>query len=58
MGTKRVRRPISLDPEVERAQAALLDRVVAGWSSRRVQWSGDDTQVIEDEDVLRRSASR
>lgn len=40
-------RALGLDDEVEQAQAAFLDREVAGWSSRRVRWSGGETQVIE-----------
>lgn len=31
-----------LDALVEQAQAALLDREVTGWSSRRLRWSGGE----------------
>lgn len=41
------RRARELDLEVAAAQAALLDREVGAWSSRRIRWSGGDTQVIE-----------
>ena len=40
-------RALGLDGEVEQAQAAFLDREVAGWSSRRLRWSGGETQAIE-----------
>lgn len=40
-------RSVGLDEAVERAQRALLDREIPGWSSRRLRWSGGETQVIE-----------
>ena len=36
-----------LDRDVEAAQKALLDREVGAWSSRRLRWSGGETQMIE-----------
>jgi hypothetical protein len=47
MRTGRDTRANSLDQEVQLAQAAFLDRELAGWSRRRVRWSGGETQVIE-----------
>jgi pimeloyl-ACP methyl ester carboxylesterase/uncharacterized protein YndB with AHSA1/START domain len=43
------RRRRELDAEVERAQSSLLDREVGvgTWTTRRVGWSGGETQVIE-----------
>jgi len=41
------RRMRELDAAVSRAEAALLDRQVGTWSSRRIRWSGGETQVIE-----------
>ncbi len=46
-GVRAARRRRELDAQVERAQAAFLDREVDAWASRRVRWSGGETQVIE-----------
>jgi len=46
-GVRAGRRARELDLAVAAAQAALLDREVGSWSSRRIRWSGGETQVIE-----------
>ncbi|MCI0583987.1 MAG: alpha/beta fold hydrolase [Chloroflexi bacterium] len=46
-GTRDGRRRRELEAEVEAAQRAFLEREVAGWTSRRIRWSGGETQVIE-----------
>jgi len=46
-GIRDGRRRRELEAEVEAAQAAFLDREVDGWTSRRIRWSGGETQVIE-----------
>lgn len=46
-GVRAGRRRRELDAQVESAQRAFLDREVAGWTSRRIRWSGGETQVIE-----------
>jgi pimeloyl-ACP methyl ester carboxylesterase/uncharacterized protein YndB with AHSA1/START domain len=46
-GVRAGRRRRELDAQVAAAQAALLDREVGAWSSRRIRWSGGETQAIE-----------
>lgn len=46
-GVREGRRRREFDAHVESAQRAFLDREVAGWTSRRIAWSGGETQVIE-----------
>jgi pimeloyl-ACP methyl ester carboxylesterase/uncharacterized protein YndB with AHSA1/START domain len=46
-GIRAGRRRRELDAQVESAQRAFLDLEVAGWTSRRIPWSGGETQVIE-----------
>lgn len=46
-GVRAGRRRRELEAQVESAQRAFLDREVAGWTSRRIRWSGGETQVIE-----------
>lgn len=46
-GVRGGRRRRELDAQVESAQRAFLDREVASWTSRRIPWSGGETQVIE-----------
>lgn len=46
-GVRAGRRRRELDARVESAQRAFLDDEVAGWTSRRIRWSGGETQVIE-----------
>jgi pimeloyl-ACP methyl ester carboxylesterase/uncharacterized protein YndB with AHSA1/START domain len=46
-GVRAGRRRRELDAQVASAQRALLDREVADWTSRRIPWSGGETQVIE-----------
>lgn len=46
-GIRAGRRRRELDAQVESTQRAFLDREVAGWTSRRIPWSGGETQAIE-----------
>jgi pimeloyl-ACP methyl ester carboxylesterase/uncharacterized protein YndB with AHSA1/START domain len=46
-GVREGRRRRELDAQVESAQRAFLDREVAAWTSRRIPWSGGETQVID-----------
>lgn len=46
-GVRAGRRRREFDAQVESAQRAFLDREVVGWTSRRIPWSGGETQVIE-----------